>query len=140
MTDQEIANLAQGFKDMPLEIRRDGWRRWEAGERSTDERTKWVVFGHTSGGIERRTKCCPWGSVIIAVAESCCTPYRPEYDGMPGYQSLGHLIGLVSQDTLYLSDEAYPSIKPFMHLIDSGRLTDDQIHRIMVPEDFTGGA
>lgn len=130
MTDQELINLAGAFRDIPLEHRRGAWRRWATAQVSTYHPPLRVEADKL--GI---MLCCPWGMVLIDMVGSAERAY-PFCDGLPGPKHLDEAVLFCSGNTVYLSEDAMPLIRVFMHLMDARKLTDEQIHRIMVPEDY----
>lgn len=128
MTEAEYNNLQDAFADLPLDLRQRAFTRWQNAP-TTDNRRRPITID--CGSV---IDCCPWGMVLVEVGG------MPEYNMsryIPAPSQVHTFINHYGRNQgIAIDPEREFSIRCFTNMVDSGRITEHDLHRIMIPEDF----
>lgn len=128
--EREVPGFCDQFLDLPLEVRRDAWE-WFSQRAMRDDKSPTVrLLLDTS--LWRSSVCCPWGAILVSLnieAAQLAKTLRPDSHSIP--ERVSEYSG-----GKYTITKGFDPIEHFTHLADNDLLTEDQVHRLMVPEDF----
>lgn len=127
--ERGLPTFTQQFLCLPLEVRRDAWT-WFS---QLDQRNIESPGVRMLSGRDFTAACvCPWGAIVVRLDLESAKHMRSL---RPTAERIPELLDDYSDERIAFT-ASFDAVEHFTNLIDNNVLTEEQIHQLMVPEDF----
>jgi hypothetical protein len=118
------------FSDIPLDVRRRAWALFSAMPRreNSNATCRWASLPQ----LPAPKICCPWGAVLVAIDQEKAAKLRYL---RPNDMQIPPVVHELSGFTIAVNRD-WDEIEDFTKLSDMGSFTEEEVHRLMVPEDY----